>query len=355
MDIVKLFLILCSVSALSLFFILKSTDLSENYHYYWNQNCFVPLSEDIQPLEDIDEATIYPDISQSDHQIFFLETSCSNKNGGVIHLTARQICAIESMARLHPNHKIFVVFTAPVGLQRNGFETEILQKLLQYENVYLRYVNLSKYAVDTPLEEFFAKQVYRTSRYFNTHLSDILRFLTLFKYGGLYLDTDIVGLRSFESLGTNFVAAKSHNSIGSSVINFGNDELGRLVVFECIKEVISTFDGSKWAHNGPGVLTRVLSRLCETNMTALMSKEACFGFQVLPIETFAPVQWTSNKFYFQEGYTTDVMKLTEKAYIIHLFNHLNKDIPVEKKSKVAYALIAKEHCPDMFNATNTVF
>lgn len=355
MNTIKLFLTLCSVSTLSIFLLINSSTLTDNYNYYWNQNCFVLPTKDIQLLEDIDEAAIRPRINESDRQIFFLETSCSNKDGGVIHLTPRQICAIESIARFHPTHKIFVLFTAPVGLQRNNDETEILQNLLKYDNVYLRYANLTKYAVDTPLEEFFMKQVYRTSAYFNTHLSDILRFLTLLKYGGLYLDTDIVCLKSFETLGMNFVAAESPNSIGSSVIQLGNDALGRLVVFECVKELIATFDGSKWAHNGPGVLTRVISRLCETNLTELMSIEACFGLQVLPIKAFAPVLWHWNQFYFQEENTRDVMKLIENAYIIHLFNHMNKDIPVVKTSNVAYALIAKDHCPDLFYSNSTKF
>lgn len=352
---IKLFLILCSASALSIFLLIKSVNLSENYNYYWNQNCFVTPTKDIELLEDIDEADVRPTKSQSNHQIFFLETSCSNKDGGVIHLTARQICAIESVARIHPTHKIFVLFTAPVGFQLTNDESDILKNVLQYDNVYLRNVNLTKYAKNTPLEEFFAKNVYRTSKYFNTHLSDILRFLTLWKYGGLYLDTDIVCLRNFQTLGTNFVAAESPNSIGSSVIQFGDGELGRLIVRECLEELKTTFDGTKWANNGPGVLTRVISRLCETNLTILMTHEACSGFQVLPIETFAPVLWHWHYFYFREENTKDVIRLIEKAYIIHLFNHMNKHVPVRKTSNVAYARLAKQHCPDMFNSNSTVF
>lgn len=355
MQSIKLFIFICFISAASVFFILKFESIGDNYHYYSNKNCFVAPTEDIRFLEDIDEAEVKPTKSQSNKQIFFLETSCSNSHGGAIHLTSRQICGIESVARLHPNHKIFVLFLAPVGFQLKRTETDTIQILLKYDNVYLRNINLTKYSKDTPLEDFFAQYIYGTSRFFNTHLSDILRFLTLYKYGGLYLDTDIICLKSFEPLEKNFVAAESYNSIGSSVIHFGNDELGRFIAEQCLIELSNTFDGKKWAYNGPGVLTRVISRLCETNKTALMTNDVCSGFKILPIETFAPILWKWNNFYFDEDHTNDVIRLTKDAYIIHLFNHMNKNIPVVKKSNVAYALFAKDHCPDMFKTKSKVF
>ncbi|XP_063709149.1 lactosylceramide 4-alpha-galactosyltransferase-like [Culicoides brevitarsis] len=352
----KFFIILCAVWMLFVLLLYNSTHLSDNVHYYWNQNCFIsPSNSDIRLLEEIDETSQHrPSINESSKQIFFLETSCAQADG-VIHLTARQICAIESVARWHPNHKIYVIFIAPVGIEMRKPEAELLRNLVKHENIYLRRANITKFAKNTPLEQFFDAQEYRKSKFFNTHLSDILRFLTLYKYGGMYLDTDIVCLRNFEELGMNFVAAEAPTSLGSSVINFGNDELGRIVALECLKELRSTFDGSIWAHNGPGVLTRVISRLCETTFTKLMTPEACSGFKVLSVETFAPVLWTYHKFYFQTENAKDVMKVVEKAYVIHLFNHMNKYIPVEKTSDVAYALIAKKQCPDMFGSSSKTF
>lgn len=325
-----------------------------SYLHKTGKNNFELLTNDAALLMDVDEGDMVPSIRKSYQQIFFLETSCAERPHCPARLSARQICGIESVARLHPNHLVYVLIVNSDGFQLKE-KTDLLQNVFQYDNVYLRKVNLTKYAQNTPLEQFFAKKLYLKSNYMNTHLSDILRFLTLWKYGGLYLDTDIVCLKSFRALGMNYVAAESPDSIGSSVIQFGDDKLGRLMAEQCLEELNATFDGTKWAHNGPGVLTRVISRLCGTKLTDFMTQEACSGFQVLPIEAFAPVSFDYTELFFKHGYTEDVMSLIKKAYIVHIFNHLNKGIPVLKTSNVAYARLAKQYCPDMFNSSSTYF
>lgn len=305
-------------------------------------------------LEDIDEAATRPSLNESDRQIFFIETTCAEKCECAATLDDRKICAIESTARLHPTYKVYVLIVNSEGFKPNH-KIDLIERMFEYENVYLRKVNLTEYSKNTPLEQFFATKRYVASGHMRTHLSDILRMLTLYKYGGIYLDSDIVCLKNMQPLGMNFASGEAFDVVTGSMINFGNDALGRSFASQCVEELNNTFDGSQWAINGPGLITRVLNRLCNTNFVSNMTKEACSGFQVLPRETFAPVAWQVHHYYFKEENMYEAMKCTENAYIAHIFNHMNSEMVVVKKTRVAYALLAKEYCPDMFNSKGKCF
>ena len=64
----------------------------------------------------------------------------------------------------------------------------IIDALLSYPNVHLNYLNLTKYAENTPLEEWIKTDKLFRSKYVISHMSDVLRFLSMYKYGGTYLD-----------------------------------------------------------------------------------------------------------------------------------------------------------------------
>lgn len=131
-----------------------------------------------------------PELSPNEvtmNSIFFIETSCNHKNG--INLNLRQSCAIESAAKLNPNLKIFVLFVAPTFI---NYESDVLNSLGQYSNINLRFINFVKYAYNTPLQDFVTSNTIFTSNWPVSHSSDLLRYLTLWKFGGTYLDLDVV-------------------------------------------------------------------------------------------------------------------------------------------------------------------
>lgn len=121
------------------------------------------------------------------NSIFFFETSCNHEYG--ITLNLRQGCAIESAAKLNPNLKIFVLFLASNFVSN---KSDVINKLHTYSNVNLRHINFVKFAVETPLQEFVKSNTIFRSYFPVSHASDLLRFLTLWKFGGTYLDLDIV-------------------------------------------------------------------------------------------------------------------------------------------------------------------
>ena len=70
-----------------------------------------------------------------------------------------------------------------------------VQQLFKYPNIKIRHVSLEKYFEDTPLRAWYKTGLLRTSHWPRSHASDVLRYLTLWKYGGTYLDLDVVVTR----------------------------------------------------------------------------------------------------------------------------------------------------------------
>lgn len=95
---------------------------------------------------------------------------------------------------MNPEHSVFVLFTSQVGF-RNVTTIPILDALLSYRNINFNYLNLTQYAKETPLDEFMMSGELSRSSYIITHTSDVLRYLSLWKFGGTYLDLDTVMLK----------------------------------------------------------------------------------------------------------------------------------------------------------------
>lgn len=120
--------------------------------------------------------------------IFFHETSCFGEDG--ITITARQACAVESAAIMNPRMTVYLFILSPAKFSNASIH--IVNQLKKYENVRIRRIFMDDYVRNTPLEDWYASGVLRASRWPRSHMSDILRYLTLWKFGGIYLDLDVV-------------------------------------------------------------------------------------------------------------------------------------------------------------------
>lgn len=165
--------------------------------------------------------------SPSPNSIFFHETSCRGS------LTPRQACIIESAARTNPQKEIYLLFSAPVN--ELMLTSGNLNQLQLFPNVKLARVHLTKYAESTPLEEMVKNKPFETSKWWIEHTSDVLRSLTLFKWGGIYLDTDMLVVKSLTPLGPNWVAKEDSHLVNSAAIAMSNDTIGRRLADALIK------------------------------------------------------------------------------------------------------------------------
>jgi lactosylceramide 4-alpha-galactosyltransferase len=184
--------------------------------------------------------------------IFFHETSCSNN--GILKLTARQACAIESAAISNPDWNVFVLFASDMGF-RNSSPLPLIDQVLKSSNVQFRSVNVTEYAEGTPLEDWIKERVLFRSKYLIAHFADVLRllryvsqcqlfeqlillfsyFCSLYKFGGTHLDMDVVVMKSFNSLKPNFAGTETTDLIANGVMNFENQGFGHRFTEMCLR------------------------------------------------------------------------------------------------------------------------
>ncbi|OWM83217.1 hypothetical protein CDL15_Pgr012698 [Punica granatum] len=120
--------------------------------------------------------------------------------------------------------------------------------------------NLEELLKDTPAQIFASVWFeWRKTKFYPTHLSELVRLAALYKYGGIYLDSDIIVLKPLSLL---------NNTLG------GEDQIDRLslngavmafrkhspFLMDCLKEYYSTYDDTRLRWNGADLLRRVAEK-----------------------------------------------------------------------------------------------
>ena len=147
----------------------------------------------------VNEVTEEIEPTPGDKHIFFIETRClldESQNSKYLGLSLhrRQVCAVESAAKMNPDYKVYVLYTCPIyGTLQDS--SEYVQTLFTYPNVHLWKLDIKRHFSKTPLEKWDFQAAIKSSLWPKEHSSDVLRILTLWKYGGTYLDLDFVILK----------------------------------------------------------------------------------------------------------------------------------------------------------------
>ena len=131
-----------------------------------------------------------------ERHIIFLETSCvlndsvTDKQSGLA-IIPRAACAVASAANTNPDNKIYLLYTCSINGNLED-SPEYVKQMLSYPNVIIWKLVISDYIKGTPFENWKFMEKVRSSRWPVVHASDMLRYVSLWKYGGTYLDTDFV-------------------------------------------------------------------------------------------------------------------------------------------------------------------
>lgn len=149
----------------------------------------------------------------------------------------RQACAIESAARINQNREIFVLFAAPVGFAENGTKSPILNVLLSYPNIQFRNLDIVKYSIGTPGELWIQTDRIYLSNFIVAHMADYLRFITLYKFGGIYFDLDIIVLKNLDKMPPNFSGAENEYWTAIGAMGFEPDNVGHKII-EAISKLV---------------------------------------------------------------------------------------------------------------------
>ncbi|KAK4296514.1 hypothetical protein Pmani_030990, partial [Petrolisthes manimaculis] len=82
-----------------------------------------------------------------------------------------------------------------------------------YPNLHFRASTCPDSSSDA-LEDWYGRRAWQDSYWPQSHFNDALRWLLLWKYGGVYLDLDVVVLRPLTRL-TNMAARESHKFVAA--------------------------------------------------------------------------------------------------------------------------------------------
>uniref|UniRef100_A0A2P2IVG3 Alpha 1,4-glycosyltransferase domain-containing protein n=1 Tax=Rhizophora mucronata TaxID=61149 RepID=A0A2P2IVG3_RHIMU len=165
------------------------------------------------------------------------------------------------------------------------------------------------------------------------NLSNLVRVAMLYKYGGTYLDSDFIILKDFEGL-RNAVGAQSVDEatnqwtrINGAVMIF---DMNHPILLDFLREFATTFNGNKWGHNGPYLVSRVMERVGNT---------PGYNITILPPRAFYPVDWIKIRRLFRKPaneaesrWVEETLAGLTESYALHLWNKRSRNLIVEDGS-----------------------
>ncbi|NXT12622.1 A4GAT galactosyltransferase, partial [Prunella fulvescens] len=132
--------------------------------------------------------------SPSTGNVFFVETSEQTSPSYLFS------CSVESAARTHPAARVVVLMK---GLAKGNASLPkhwAFSLLSCFPNVEIQPLDLTELFSGTPLAQWFLQPQHHQEPDFLPVLSDACRIVLMWKFGGIYLDTDFIVLRNLQNL-----------------------------------------------------------------------------------------------------------------------------------------------------------
>ncbi|XP_064535245.1 lactosylceramide 4-alpha-galactosyltransferase-like [Drosophila montana] len=332
-------------------------------YFTWKQANLQSISTNVpRPLNDVLLTEPQPKPGRT---IFFIETTRVIRPkpemiNNMLQLTARQACAIESAALHNPTFEVFVLFAGPTYRyyeNSSQHQQPIIDAILSYTNVKLRQLNLKRFATGTPIEDWVKYGYLFSSSFLINHISDLIRLISLYRFGGIYLDMDVVVLRSMEDVPLNYAGAESNTDVANGVLSMAPTGFGHEFAKSCLLDFQQHFDGGAWGTNGPGVITRVAKRICGTANISLMleNRTRCQGFNVFNRTAFYAIPPGDSRHFFQPQYLEQTLVRTKDSYLVHMWNQLSKVFHIKVGTRTAYGKYAEKNCPRSYAAAGKYF
>ncbi|KAL6657777.1 hypothetical protein ACP70R_005557 [Stipagrostis hirtigluma subsp. patula] len=239
---------------------------------------------------------------------------------------------LESLLRHHPD--------ACVVMLSETLELQFFRKFVdEGYKVAVAVPNLDELLESTPTH-IFASVWYewRQAKHYPLHYSELVRLAALYKYGGIYLDSDIIVIKPLTSLQNSIGAVKEvseTSSFSGAVLAF---EKQSPFLAECLKEFYSTYDDTLLQWNGAELMTRVISNLssnADENMRHLNMK-------LEPSVTFYPISSIDITRYFSEPdnmverahHDALLSRIMSDSTTFHLWNSITSALVPESNSLV---------------------
>ncbi|KAK0583952.1 hypothetical protein LWI29_005529 [Acer saccharum] len=118
-------------------------------------------------------------------------------------------------------------------------------------------------------------------------------------------------------------------------------DMNHPLLLKFIEEFATTFDGNKWGHNGPYLVSRVVQRV---------ENRPGFNFTVLPPSAFYPVHWNNIGGLFKlpenrvglRWVKAKLLQLSGQTYGVHLWNKQSSRLKIDEGSVMGRLI--SDHC-----------
>ncbi|KAJ8545197.1 hypothetical protein K7X08_017780 [Anisodus acutangulus] len=280
---------------------------------------------------------------------FFRKAKCTMRvfivwNSPAWMFTTRYQRGLESVLNHHRDACV-VVFSETIelnffsGFLKDGFKVAVVMP------------NLDELLLDTPTHVFASVWYeWKQTKHYPVHYSELVRLAALYKYGGIYLDSDIIVLNSLSSL-KNTVAFEDDprgKNLNGAVMAFRKHSP---FVMECLKEFYASYDDTQLRWNGADLLTRVASNFSVNDDPSGRKME--INFQ--PSSVFFPIGHNNITRYFSapametEKAEQDMLfnTILQEAVTFHFWNGLTSAM-VPEPGSLAHRIINYNclHCSD---------
>ncbi|KAK2728077.1 lactosylceramide 4-alpha-galactosyltransferase-like [Artemia franciscana] len=268
---------------------------------------------------------------------FFIEVS------GRPDLSFRQICAVEAALSAHSGNPVIVYMTGYNGTSSHWMKAS--------ENLYIKKLNLDELFLNTHLEKVYRAKNFRTKPPVE-HIADLSRIALLKKHGGLYLDIDMILMKSALDLGSFMLKNQ-----GNGVLRFDKNSPLLAKIYQLLGNV--KYNRGDYTLLGAKIIKKAVKELCYFNDSVSSIKKAgeICGINFVDNDLFSPVPW----FEFKKLFTKNIdlnkfrTKITKKAVAFHFAGHMTKNIPVFKNASSLFNTVARKYCPVIYQSFPDVY
>ena len=285
--------------------------------------------------------------------IFFVETN-ENKT----KLTSKESCAIESAALNNPNALVFyysknVVIDKDLVVRYKNIRAKklIVDAILDHTSIYVQWLRM--------------KSRVKLSNHNLNHISNALRLAFMWKYGGIYLDTDIITIKDLSFL-LNFpgIGAYTESGINNAVLVFPKNHP---FINQTMVQFFNDYNPKCFSCYGPQLITRVFKDFCKTKylyQTHLLTKKKiydkltdsrgggikndsqCNNIFIYPINYFYSIAWQKYNLIFSNDSKVD-KEIFIDSFGVHFWNKMSKNNHSKPGDGSIYDYFSKSNCPSI--------
>ncbi len=145
--------------------------------------------------------------------------------------------------------------------------------------------------------------------------SNLFRYLPLHRFGGWWVDTDVVCLTGRIPFYYSFFAHEDADFINGAVLYF---EPGDRLIEECLRDALELGRDVTWGQIGPRLITRKVHALNR-------------GWEAQASATCYPVHWSAALDLVDPRKTAEIAASTSDSMLLHLWNEIFRQAGLSKK------------------------